>query len=241
MPLAAAFAALPRRLAAWVPSQCALCHAWPAQRLCAACRAQFAPQRPRCATCACEVPQGVARCGACLREPPPLQACCAAVDYAYPWAGVIAQFKFQDDPGWAGPLAALMRAAPGARQALAQADWVLPVPLARERLRERGYHQALLLARGLGAGARVRHDLLLRLHGTPAQSGLARAQRLRNLRGAFALEPLAAHQVAGRRVLLVDDVMTTGATLHTAAQVLLAAGAAQVGALVLARTPPRND
>ena len=79
--------------------------------------------------------------------------------------------------------------------------------------------------------------LLLRTHDTPAQSGLDRARRLRNLARAFAVEPLCAAQLAGRQVLLVDDVMTTGATLQAAAAVLRQAGAARVTALVLARTP----
>ncbi|AVP57029.1 phosphoribosyltransferase family protein [Pulveribacter suum] len=241
MPLAPALTALLRRAAALVPSQCALCHAWPAQRLCAACQSQFTPPVARCGSCASPVAPGIARCGACLREPPPLDGCVAAVEYGYPWAGVVAQFKFQADPGWAAALAPVMQAASGASALLQHAELVLPVPLSPARLRERGYNQALLLARALGAGVRLRHDLLLRLHDTPAQSGLARPARLRNLRGTFALQPLAAGAVQGRRVLLVDDVMTTGATLHTAALALRAAGAVQVDALVLARTPFRYD
>jgi len=227
-----ALSALANRL----PSQCAICHAWPAQRVCDACRAQFAPRLARCATCACTVPQGVAQCGQCLLHPPPLDACLAAVSYGYPWAHLLAQFKFHADPGWAAALAGLMHQIPGAQAALAQADLVLPVPLSPGRLRQRGYNQALLLARRLD-GSRVHAQMLLRTRDAEAQSHLTRAERLRNLRGAFALDPLQARQVAGRRVLLVDDVMTTGATLHAAAAPLREAGARHITAMVLARTP----
>ena len=113
---------------------------------------------------------------------------------------------------------------------------MLPVPLSPERLRQRGYNQALLLARALGH-PQVHARMLLRVRDTEAQSHLARAERLRNLRGAFVPDPLRAAQLAGKRVLLVDDVMTTGATLHAAAAPLRDAGALQVCALVLARTP----
>ena len=219
-----------------VPSQCAICHAWPAQRLCDDCVRRFARQRPRCRTCALAVPEGVAHCGACLRHPNGLDACHAAVDYGYPWSGVLQAFKFRGDPGWAGALATLLRSTPWVEPALEAAELVLPIPLAPQRLRMRGFNQALLLAQAL-APARVQAGLLLRTHDTPAQSGLDRARRLRNLARAFAVEPLCAAQLAGRQVLLVDDVMTTGATLQAAATVLRQAGAARVTALVLARTP----
>ncbi|WP_288011178.1 ComF family protein [Diaphorobacter sp.] len=224
------------RMGAAVPSRCAVCHAWPARPVCDACRMQFAPPLSRCATCARLLPRGVAQCGDCLRHPPPLDACVAAVSYAFPWADLLAQFKFHAEPGWAGALAQLMARAPGAQAALAQADLVLPVPLSPERLRQRGYNQALLLARALGH-PQVHARMLLRVRDTEAQSHLARAERLRNLRGAFVPDPLRAAQLAGKRVLLVDDVMTTGATLHAAAAPLRDAGALQVCALVLARTP----
>ncbi|MFT4241698.1 MAG: ComF family protein [Acidovorax sp.] len=219
-----------------VPSQCAVCRNWPARRVCDGCSARFARPAARCQRCALRVPEGVAVCGACLREPPLFDACLAAVDYGYPWAAALAQFKFQGDPGWAGTLATLMRSAPWVEPALDAADRVLPVPLSMERLRERGYNQAALLARHL-AGAKADTQSLLRLHATEAQSSLPRAQRLRNLRHAFALEPARATALRGQRLVLVDDVMTTGATLHAATQALREAGAGHVTALVFARTP----
>jgi len=219
---------------AHVPSQCAVCAAWPATRLCATCLARFGQPRARCNRCALPLPGGATQCGSCLLHPPPLDACVAAVDYAYPWAGLLSEFKFHGDPGWAPPLADLLRHAPLAQETLAAADWLLPIPLAAGRLGERGFNQAQCLAKAL-APARLRTDLLLRVRATPDQHALGRAERLANLRAAFAVEPLRRHELHGRNVLLVDDVMTTGATLHTAAQVLRDAGAARVAALVLAR------
>ncbi|MDM0049206.1 ComF family protein [Variovorax sp. J22R115] len=218
-----------------LPSQCVVCRAWPAQPVCDACVARFAPPTSRCATCALQVPDGVSRCGECTRAPPPLDACLAACTYAWPWPECIAEFKFRGDAGRAAPLATLLRSAPWVEPALEKADIVLPMPLAPARLRERGFNQAHEIARRLAPG-KTDATLLLRTRETPAQSGLTRAERLRNLRGAFALEPLRSAAVRDRRVVLVDDVMTSGASLFAAAQVLRVAGASHVTAIVLART-----
>jgi ComF family protein len=222
-------------LAGALPSQCAVCRAWPAQPVCDACVARFAQPQPRCLRCAIPVPAGVSQCGRCLGTPPPLDACHAAVSYGYPWSALIAQYKFNGQAGWARAFATLMRSAPWMEPALEQADFVLPLPLSRERLAERGFNQSLLLARAL-APRKTIAGLLLRLRHTPAQTTLDREQRLGNVKGAFALEPLRAQQVRGKRIVLVDDVMTSGASLFSAAQPLLQAGAATVTALVLART-----
>ena len=92
------------------------------------------------------------------------------------------------------------------------------------------------MSRRSGADEKIRTDLLLRVLHTPAQSQLTRAQRLRNLRASFAVDPPKTSEIKDRRVLLIDDVTTTGATLQTAALRLKQAGAAEVRALVLART-----
>lgn len=229
------FSSLIASLAARVPSQCAICRDWPSRPLCDPCIARFALPVARCPTCAIPVPTGVERCSDCVRRPPPLDACIAACAYAWPWPGHISHFKFRGETGWAAAFAQLMRSAPWAEPALERCDLVLPMPLATARLRERGFNQSLELARRLSS-AKTDATLLLRTRDTPAQRGLARAERLLNLRGAFAVEPLRAAAVRGRRIVLVDDVMTSGASLFAAAQVLRAAGATHLTGLVLART-----
>lgn len=218
-----------------LPGQCAVCRAWPAQTLCESCVSRFAQPDPRCLRCALPVGRGIAQCGRCLADPPPLDACYAAVSYDYPWSALVAQYKFKGQAGWARVFATLMRSTPWVEPALDDADLVLPIPLARERLAERGFNQSLELARLL-APRQVDATLLLRIRNTPAQSSLDRPSRLANVRGAFTLDPLRSAQVRAKRVVLVDDVMTSGASLHAAARVLRDAGAARVGAVVLART-----
>ena len=222
-----------------LPSQCRICHAWPSHALCRRCVAHFAPPVARCERCALPLAGGARICGACLKDPPPVDLCLAAVPYAWPWADCVVQFKFYGEPGLAAPLAALLPAAPGVASALSLADMAIPLPLSSERLAERGYNPAQLLAQHCTpAHVPVRLDLLLRTRDTPPQHNLPRAQRLRNVRGVYAVEPLRAADLAGRRVVLIDDVMTTGASLFEAARTVRSAGAAHITALALGRTPP---
>jgi ComF family protein len=220
-------------LAAALPGQCAVCHAWPARPLCEACVARFA--QPRCRRCAIPVGAGIDECGRCLAAPPPLDACHAAVSYEFPWSALIAHYKFNGQAGWARGFATLMRSAPWVEPALEEADVVVPMPLSGRRLAERGFNQALLLARSL-APAKTDARLLLRVRHTAAQAELGLKQRLDNLKDAFAAEPLRASQLRGKHVVVIDDVMTSGASLFTAAEALRQAGAGRVTALVLART-----
>lgn len=181
-------------------------------------------------------------CGECLTrtKPAPLDHCLAAVDYAYPWDNLIARFKFRDEPGLAGMLAERMLAAPGATAALTQSDWLIPIPLNPQRLVSRGYNQAWELVKAVQARAKQAPpglaDALVRLGEAPDQHSLPREQRLRNLCGAFATAPHQTDALRGKRVLLIDDVSTTGTTLQSAALALKQGGAAQVWGLVVART-----
>lgn len=230
---------------AWLPSACHVCGVWPAQPLgqavCGVCVQTYVSSAPRCSTCA-QVWGSSSPCGECLSRPLGLTQCVAAVDYAYPWDGPIALFKFHGDTGWAHLFADLMARAPGAPELLTHCHRFVPMPLTPRRLGERGYNQAGLLTQALSRHAREhrpkpRLEGLLKLHDTPAQHGLDRPARLLNLRTAFAVQPQAMADLTGQRVLLIDDIMTTGATLQAAAQALTMAGAAEVNALVFARTP----
>ena len=233
-----ALAAPLRRL----PSQCAVCHGWAQQRLCRTCVERFAAPRPRCIRCAIGVPAGVATCGACLRQAQPFERALAALDYDHPWDELVRRFKFDAALDLADALALRLLEAVQ-RSDAERPDWVLPVPLAAERLRERGYNQAWELARRVSRALGCASDprLLLRMTDTPHQLSLPPERRAANVRGAFALEPRRRHELAGRSVALVDDVMTTGATAAEIARTLVQAGARSVQVWVLARTPrPEN-
>ncbi len=225
-----------------LPGQCAVCQAWPSAPVCEACVVQFAQPGMRCATCATPIASAIGQCGACVRQPPPLDTCVAAVHYAFPWSALVIDFKFHGNPGWAAAFATLMRSAPWVEPALDQAMLVLPMPLSRQRLRERGFNQSLELARHLAPG-KVDAGILLRTQHTAPQSALGRTERMRNVRHAFAVEPARTHVLQGARVVLVDDVMTSGASLFAAARTLREGGAQHITGLVLARADPpwRSD
>lgn len=215
-----------------LPGQCEVCRRWGRPRLCRDCAAQHTRPAFRCPRCALRIGAAAAACGDCLREPPPFEHTVCVADYAFPWDGLIAEFKFRARPELAVLLAERLREA---ARAAPPPDLVLPVPLAPRRLAERGYNQAWELARRLGRPARA--DLLLRALETEHQAGLDRAHRLANLRAAFVVDAHRRAALAGRRVALVDDVFTTGATARAAAAVLRQAGAAAVDVWVVARTP----
>jgi len=223
-----------QKLALRLPSQCAVCHAWPGAPVCEACVQVFAQPCARCRRCALPTPEGQTLCGSCTTTDNALDAALAAVPYAYPWSKLVVEFKFAQHPGWARSMALLMRSAPWVEPALEAADLLLPMPLSAKRLQERGFNQALLLAKAL-VPEKTQPHLLLRIRDTPPQSSLSRSARLQNVRDAFAMEPLQQAAVAGKRVVLVDDVMTSGASLTAAAQCLQRAGATHTTALAFAR------
>lgn len=202
--------------------------------LCAACRASLPWQGNACGRCALPLPgheaAGVTRCGRCLGTASPLAAAAAAFGYAWPVDGLLRRFKFHHDLA-AGRLLGELMIPACARQARPQA--LVPVPLHRRRLRQRGYDQALELARPLARALQLPClPGLRRVRPTAPQSALEAAARRRNVRGAFAAQAgLPAH------VALVDDVMTTGATLQAAALALRRSGVARVDAWVCARVP----
>jgi len=223
-------------LAARLPGQCEVCRRWGASRLCRDCVQRFAAPRPRCRGCALPLPAGVERCGECLREPPPFEHTACVADYGFPWDGLVAGLKFHGAVELGAPLAReLARAA----REMPAPHWVLPVPLAPRRLTERGYNQAWELARRVARelGFEARADVLHRPADTAHQADLPRAARMKNLRAAFVVDARRRDALRGRRVALVDDVFTTGATAREAAATLRAAGAAAVDVWVVARTP----
>ena len=227
-------AEMPRAL----PPSCALCGQENISALCEGCRTQyFTKPVSRCACCA--IPLSTrqdALCGECLRQAPAFDATVVAADYAPPVDRLVLALKFGNR----------LEVAPLFAELLHAATWRTPlpqlltaVPLGPQRLVERGFNQALEIARPLSRKMRVKLEpgLAIRHVETRAQSTLHPDERQKNIRNAFVVPAAAMHRVRGRHIGVVDDVMTTGETLNELAATLKRFGAARVTNIVFARTP----
>ena len=223
-----------------LPRTCAFCGAigrcdddWP---VCAACYRDLPWTGAACPRCARPLGATAGRdlaCGRCLVRPPFFSTAYAPLRYAFPVDAAVKALKFNADLVFAPALAAL--ALPWLRQQVRNWDCLVPVPLHRWRQARRGFNQAMELARWLARhGGLPAVDAAVRRRRTRPQSELPANARRANVRGAFRVVAPA----VPARVLLVDDVMTTGETCGELARVLLAAGAAEVGVLCMARAMP---
>ncbi|MFM8467446.1 MAG: ComF family protein [Oxalobacteraceae bacterium] len=224
-----------------LPSDCQMCGISNSAALCDACVIRLVDTRAsRCTQCGLTLMSSAPTetiCGACQSEPPAFDQTLVVTDYAPPIDSLVQDLKFRAQL----PLASafghmLIRAAGASFQA---ADVLLPVPLSRERLAQRGFNQAVEIARPL---ARAWHkpliiDSCVRTRDTSAQAALSLTQRRVNMRGAFAVRDR--RVIDHRHIVVIDDVMTTGHTLRELAACLKRHGAARVSNLVLARTPTR--
>lgn len=200
--------------------------------LCAECMATLPWNGSACLRCALPLP-APGTCGACLQKPPAMTETHAVFVYGFPLDRLVPRLKFHHDLAAGRLLSELM--AQGLSTVTPPAALV-PIPLHPTRLNRRGYDQALELARPLARALQVplQPDLLVRTRATSAQSELDAGARQRNLRSAFAVR---ADMAMPAHVALVDDVMTTGATLQAAARALRRAGVARVDAWICARVP----
>jgi len=226
-----------------VPCPCLLCGSENRAMICSACRQQFfTDATARCFCCAVPLNPHDRLCGACLSDAPAFQRTWVACNYEPPLDQLVLSLKFGHQLAVAPSLARLLAASVclAAEPDPALPDLLIPVPLSRERLAQRGFNQALEIARPL---ARLLHlplypRLLVRVRDTTAQSLLHPNQRRKNILHAFVPDGDYEDKIRHRHVGVVDDVMTTGATLHEIAACLKRHGARQVSNLVFARTPP---
>lgn len=226
-----------RALAALLPGRCLLCDVFTgtATDLCDHCRASLPWITRPCTQCGLPLADApVPLCGSCILRPSVFQRVVAPFAFEAPAAELIRGIKFGGDLVANRVLATLLAGEIVQRYDDPLPAIILPVPLHWRRLLRRGHNQAALIARTLGRllGVPIEFDGVRRIRATRAQTGLDRAARRRNLIGAFACRV----PVAERTVAVVDDVMTTGATLIAMAHCLTAAGASEVHVWTLART-----
>lgn len=225
--------ALQSRFADWLfPPHCVLCLAPASGALCEDCCADLSPWQSDCLHCGDPLATPTF-CPGCARSPSPLRTFYSAQAYAWPLQQMILAWKNGGRSELAEPLTRIFCRGFPVPEPEARPDRVIPVPLHPQRLAERGFNQSEVLASALcrEQGWFLDTKTVRRTRATPHQQGLTRRQRQQNIRNAFVLDAA----LSGARIVLVDDVMTTGATLFALAEICYGAGAATVSAAVLAR------
>lgn len=216
-----------------LPQACVLCGAASGTKLiCTECDREL-PRLPRngCAVCALPLASGKV-CGACLDSPPRYDRVTAPFIYRFPVSALIHAYKYGGRLALARPLGVAL-----AQAVALDVDAIVPMPLAPRRLAQRGFNQALELARVVAkrTGIPLMPHACRKVVETPSQASLPWGERAKNVRRAFVCDA----DLHGKRVAVMDDVLTTGATLNELARVLRRAGAREVSGWVIARTVPR--
>ncbi|SCY78225.1 comF family protein [Nitrosospira sp. Nl5] len=212
---------------------CLLCGTTSDNDLCTPCRDSL-PHPPLHCCAVCGLPASESRiCGACLANPPAFDQTVAALRYAFPVDALVHSLKYQANLPMALVLADLLLAR---IDGIACPDFIVPMPLHPAKLRERGFNQALEIARNVSkkSGIPLLPAICERIRDTPSQTGLPWKERAKNIQNAFTCET----DLTGKRIAILDDVMTTGATLNELAKVLRKGGATYVSGWVIARTLP---
>ena len=226
-----------------VPGQCLVCHRWQWSDICGSCEHAFAPAVLRCQRCALRLNTDRQECMVCEDYPPEFERAVTAVDYTAPWRGLISDLKFKQHTALAEPLAALLSQQIKAAPHQARPHWIIATPLSAQRLRERGFNQSGLLAQALSKrlGIPMLPQALRRIKDTPRMMSLQADERRQHICDAFEITPEHRRALAGRRVAVVDDVLTSGATLNEISRTLREGGVRSITAWVVARTPAPND
>jgi len=235
-------------LEAYLPSHCLLCHLPSKQSLiCPLCYESILTDRPCCLHCGCELANSQKFCGECLKHPFDFQQLHAIASYQTPFPELIKQLKYNNHLLCADLLGLLLAKSIKLRynqQQLQEIDYLIAVPLNIQKHRKRGFNQAQLINDALirhlpvltTATQQMHEQPIIRHKFTSAQEGLSRAQRLLNLNNAFSLSDQAKIALPGKYVVLIDDVVTTGATINSLCQCLLAADVKRIDVWCICRT-----
>ena len=230
------------RLLSIFPCTCLACRQ-PAHRLlCQPCREKITHPEPCCNRCGEKLPDsptGPRICGDCLAHPPPFEQMLFAASYDELLGSLVHQFKYSGKLIVGDVLAALLIEALDKRYAdLPRPDLLVPVPLHPRRLRERGFNQSHELAKHIGKRLQipVARGIISRTGATPKQAGLSRQERRRNVKGAFAINPGRRTECRGKRVAVVDDVVTTGSTVAEVSRLLAKCQPSTISVYTVART-----